>query len=156
MLPVAPSQRWLMWSIPALVFLIGFFHRAAPGVIARDLMQTYAVTGVTVGLVAATYFYSYAGLMVPAGLLLDAYGARRVLGVSGAVMGLGAIMMGFAPTLPWLFAGRFLVGVGAAATFIGALKIAAAWFPPSQFGFLAAVTATVGVVGALMSTLPLA
>jgi MFS family permease len=153
---VTASRRWLMWSIPAVLFLVGFFHRAAPGVIARDLMQTYAVTGATVGLIAATYFYSYAGLMVPAGLLLDAYGVRRVLGAGGIVMGLGAVMMGLAPTLPWLFAGRFLVGVGAAATFIGTLKIAAAWFPPSAFGFLAAVTATVGVVGALMSTVPLA
>src|SRR5687768_6104314 len=105
-----PSLRWLMWSIPALLFLIGFFHRAAPGVIARDLMQAYAVTGVTVGLIAATYFYSYAGLMVPAGLLIDAYGVRRVLGAGGAVMGVGAIMMGAAPSLPWLFTGRFLVG----------------------------------------------
>jgi nitrate/nitrite transporter NarK len=48
------------------------------------------------------------------------------------------------------------VGAGAAPTFVGTLKIAAAWFPPAQFGFLAALTATVGVLGALVSTLPLA
>jgi MFS family permease len=71
-------------------------------------------------------------------------------------MGVGGIMMGVAGSLPVLFAGRLLVGVGAAPTFIGTLKIAAAWFPPAQFGFLAAVTATVGVLGALISTLPLA
>jgi MFS family permease len=149
-------RPWLMWGIPSLLFLIGFFHRAAPGVIARDLMQTYGVTGTTVGLLAATYFYSYASLMVPAGLLLDAWGVRRVLAAGGAVMGLGAVLMGVAPTPTMLFAGRLLVGAGAAATFIGALKIAAAWFPPQQFGFLSALTATVGVVGALTSTLPLA
>jgi len=152
----APWRRWVMWAIPSLLFLIGFFHRAAPGVIARDLMQTYAITGTTVGWLAATYFYPYAGLMVPAGLLLDAYGVRRVLTVGGAVMGLGAMLMGAAATLPVLFAGRFLVGVGATATFIGTLKVAAAWFPTNSFGFLAALTATVGVLGALMSTLPLA
>jgi MFS family permease len=150
------SLRWLMWSIPALLFLIGFFHRAAPGVIARDLMQTYAMSGVTVGWLAAAYFYSYAGLMLPAGLLVDAYGVRRVMTIGGIVMGVGGIMMGVACSLPVLFAGRLLVGVGAAPTFIGTLKIAAAWFPPAQFGFLAALTATVGVLGALISTLPLA
>jgi len=147
---------WLMWTLPAFVFLIGFFHRAAPGVIARDLMQTFDVTGTTVGLVAAAYFYSYAGLMVPAGLLVDAYGARRLMTIGGAVMGAGAVLMATAGSLPALFAGRLLVGAGAAPTFVGTLKIAAAWFPPERFGFLAALTATVGILGALASTLPLA
>jgi len=152
----APRLRWVMWAIASLLFLIGFFHRAAPGVIARDLMQTYAITGTTVGLLAATYFYAYAPLMVPAGLVLDAWGVRRVLAAGGAVMGAGSVMMGAAATLPVLFVGRFLVGLGATATFIGTLKIAAAWFPSERFGFLAALTATVGVFGALVSTLPLA
>ncbi|HTO11627.1 MAG TPA: MFS transporter [Candidatus Binatia bacterium] len=149
-------MRWLMWGLPAFVFLIGFFHRAAPGVIARDLMQTFAVTGTTVGLVAAAYFYSYAGLMLPAGLLVDAYGVRRVMAIGGVVMGAGAVLMGAATSVPMLYAGRLLVGAGAAPTFVGTLKIAAAWFPPERFGFLAALTATVGVLGALVSTLPLA
>ncbi|HET7340531.1 MAG TPA: MFS transporter [Methylomirabilota bacterium] len=153
---VAPSRRWLMWGVPATVFFVGFFHRAAPGVIARDLMQSFGITGATVGLLAATYFYPYAGLMVPAGLLLDACGPRRVLAAGGAVMGIGALVMGLAPSTAVLFTGRFLVGLGAAATFIGTLKVAAAWFPPAQFGLLAALTATVGVAGALASTLPLA
>ena len=155
-MPTPSSRRWVMWTLPAFVFLIGFFHRAAPGVIARDLMQAFDVTGTTVGLVAAAYFYSYAGLMLPAGLLVDAYGARRLMTIGGVVMGAGAVLMGTARSLPMLYLGRLLVGAGAAPTFVGTLKIAAAWFPAERFGFLAALTATVGVLGALTSTLPLA
>ena len=147
---------WLMWTLTALVFFFGFFHRAAPGVIARDLMQTFGVTGTTVGLVAGAYFYSYAGLMLPAGLLVDIYGARRLMTIGGVVMGAGAVLMGAAPSLSGLYAGRLLIGAGAAPTFVGTLKIAAAWFPPERFGFFAALTAAVGVLGALASTLPLA
>jgi MFS family permease len=55
-----------------------------------------------------------------------------------------------------LFAGRFLVGAGAAVMFVGALKVAASWFPASYFGTLSAVTATVGVLGGLVATAPLA
>lgn len=79
-----------MWTIPALLFLVGFFHRAAPGVMARDLMQAFDVTSAGVGALAATYFYSYAALMIPAGLLLDAFGVRIVLAIGGAIMGGGA------------------------------------------------------------------
>jgi sugar phosphate permease len=153
---VGTLLRWVMWAVPAFLFLIGFFHRAAPGVLARDLMHAFDATGATVGRLAATYFYSYAALMIPAGLFLDAFGPRRVLTVGGAVMGLGALVMGTATATPALFTGRLLVGAGASVTFVGTLKIAAAWFSPSRFGFLAALSATVGVLGALVSTMPLA
>jgi MFS family permease len=145
-----------MWGIPALLFLVAFFHRAAPGVIARDLMQSFGVSSTIVGLLSATYFYGYAGLMLPAGLLIDAFGARKVLAVGGAVMGLGTLAMGAAATPAILFGGRLTVGLGASVTFIGALKIAAAWFPPSRFGTISATTAAVGVFGSLMATTPLA
>jgi MFS family permease len=145
-----------MWSFPAALFLIAFFHRAAPGVIAHELMEAFGVTGAVVGLLSATYFYSYAGFMVPGGLFIDAFGARTVLAAGGVVMGCGTVAMGAAASTPMLFAGRFAVGLGATVTFIGALKIAAAWFPPERFGVISAVTATVGVFGALVATAPLA
>lgn len=150
------GRRWLMWAIPAFLFLIAFFHRPAPGVIAKELMQAFDATGALVGLLSATYFYAYAGLMIPAGVLIDAYGPRAVVAIGGAVMGGGALVMGAATGQAVLFAGRFTVGLGAAVTFVGALKIAANWFPPSRFGTLSALTATVGVLGALVATVPLA
>src|SRR5207247_11101646 len=66
------GTAWLMWSIPAALFLVAFFHRNAPGVMARDLMETFGVTGAVIGLLSSTYFYSYAGFMIPGGLLIDA------------------------------------------------------------------------------------
>ena len=149
-------RAWAMWSLPALLFLVAFFHRGAPSIIAKDLMQEFGVTGAVVGLLSATYFYAYAGLMIPGGLLIDGLGVRRVVAAGGVVMGLGTLAMGAAGGERLLFAGRFGVGLGASVTFIGALKVAATWFPPSRFGFLSAVTATVGVLGALASTAPLA
>src|SRR2546429_1337753 len=94
--------------------------------------------------------------MTPAGLFVEAFGVRRVVAGGGLVMGLGTVAMGLAATPRMLFAGRFAVGLGAAVTFVGALKVAATWFPPGRFGFLSAVTVTVGIVGALASTAPLA
>jgi MFS family permease len=145
-----------MWGIPALIFLIAFLHRAAPGVLAKELMQAFGFTGTVVGLLSAMYFYSYAGFMVPGGVLIDSIGPRWVIAGGGAVMGLGSLAMGLAPSPAVLFTGRLLVGLGATVTFTGALKIAANWFPRSQFGMMSALTATVGVLGALVGSAPLA
>lgn len=145
-----------MWSLPALLFLIAFFHRVAPGVMAKEIMQAFGSGGTMVGLLSAAYFYAYAGFMVPGGLLIDAFGARAVVALGSVIMGLGTIAMGAASTEGVLFAGRFVVGMGATVTFVGTLKIAANWFPPSRFGTLSAITASVGVLGALIATAPLA
>lgn len=155
---VAPTraQQWSMWAIPAGLFLIAFFHRAAPGVVAKELMQAFGATGTIVGLLSATYFYGYAALMIPAGVLIDAYGVRRVVAAGGALMGAGSIAMALAPGQVVLFSGRLAVGVGAAVTFVGALKIAANWFPPARFGTISALTAAVGLLGSLVATVPLA
>lgn len=152
----AARGRWLAWGIPAAIFFVAFIHRVLPGVMAKDLMQAFGATGAIVGLLSSMYFYSYAGFMIPAGLLIDGFGARASIATGAAVMGLGAIAMAVAPGEPLLFAGRFVVGLGATVTFIGALKIGASWFPPSQFATLAAVTATVGVLGSVAGTYPLA
>ena len=146
----------MMWGIPALVFLIAFLHRAAPGVIAKDLMQAFGMTGAAVGLLSAMYFYSYASFMVPGGVLIDSVGPRWVIAGGGLVMGLGSVAMGLASGPLALFTGRLLVGLGATVTFTGALKIAANWFPPSEFGMMSALTATVGVLGALIGSAPFA
>jgi MFS family permease len=145
-----------MWGIPAALFLIAFFHRAAPGVIAKELMQSFGATGTLIGWLAATYFYAYAGFMIPGGVLIDAYGVRRVVAAGGVVMGAGALAMAAASGTGLLFAGRFLVGMGATVTFVGVLKIASEWFPPSRFGTLSALSATVGVLGSLTAIAPLA
>src|SRR2546428_2234005 len=100
------GTAWLMWSIPAALFLVAFFHRNAPGVMARDLMETFGVTGAVIGLLSSTYFYSYAGFMIPGGLLIDAFGARRVVAAGGAVMGLGTLAMGAAVGPPPALPGR--------------------------------------------------
>ncbi len=145
-----------MWGIPTFLFFFAFVQRVAPGVIVKDIMQAFNVGGEIVGLLSAMYFYAYAGFMIPAGLLIDSFGVRRIVAAGSAVMGLGSLAMGLAASQPVLFTGRFLVGMGATVTFIGALKIAANWFPPSHFATLSAVTAAVGVLGALAGTVPLA
>lgn len=70
---------WVMWGIPSFIFLVAFFHRVAPGVMAKDLMESFRARGTFLGLLSSVYFYLYAGLLIPAGLFVDTYGPRRVV-----------------------------------------------------------------------------
>src|SRR2546427_10527458 len=139
------GTAWLMWSIPAALLLVAFFHRNAPGVMARDLMETFGVTGAVIGLLSSTYFYSYAGFMIPGGLLLDAFGARRVVAAGGAVMGLGTLAMGAAGGPPLPFPGRLPGTLGPAGPLIRALQSAPPRVPPPAVRLPAAGGAARGV-----------
>jgi MFS family permease len=145
-----------VWGIVAFLFLFAFFHRAAPGVFAKELMQAFGATGAIIGLLSATYFYAYAGLMIPAGALLDRLGVRRVVAGGGLVMAAGTFCMALASGPALLFAGRFLVGADASVMFVGALKVAVMWFPASYFATLSAATAATGVLGGIVGTTPIA
>ena len=71
----------------------------------------------------------YAGLQVPVGVLLDRFGSRRLLVTGALVMAAGQAVLAVSTTTPPAVAGRLLVGVGDAMTFISLLRLVPAWFP---------------------------
>ena len=84
-----------------------------------DLMENFHISASTLGILSAFYFYAYSPMQIPAGLLMDRFGARRLLTFATFICGLGGILFGFAPSL-WLASlARFLMGLGSAFAFVG-------------------------------------
>ncbi len=156
--PRAPAigSAWLMWGVTCLLFCYGFFARVTPSVIVDDLMRDFGVGAAVVGNLSAFYFYAYAGMQLPTGVALDRFGARRVIATSAAVCGLGSLLFAVADTLAVAYAGRVLIGAGAACAMIGALKLASIWFPPNRFALIFGLTATIGASGAVLGQGPAA
>lgn len=147
---------WLVWGLAATFYAYGFFQRVAPSVMVDDLMRDFALGGAMLGSLSAAYFYAYAAVQIPIGMLLDRLGPRRM--VTGAVLvaAIGALIFGIAWTFTGAVVGRALVGASVGASYIGALKLASLWFPPSMFGLMAGLTLAAGMVGAIGAQAPLA
>lgn len=58
---------WVMWGIPSFIFLVAFFHRVAPGVMAKDLMESFRARGTFLSLLSSVYFYGLFFVMGAAG-----------------------------------------------------------------------------------------
>ena len=69
-------KRWFIWTSLILVYIVGYFHRVAPAVIAEDLMRAFQTSGVLLGVLSSVYFYTYAAMQIPAGILSDTLGPR--------------------------------------------------------------------------------
>ncbi len=148
--------RWTVFWILIGSYIMVFFHRVAPGVVAADLMQAFHTSGAALGSLAATYFYIYTALQIPSGVLADTLGPRISVTLGGLVAGGGSVLFGLAPDFATASWGRFLVGLGVSVIFVGLMKSNALWFPDRQYGRISGLTLLVGNLGSILAAGPLA
>ncbi len=155
-MPARQQRAWLIWAIAAGFYSYGFFHRVAPSVIVDELMRSFALDATLLGTLSAAYFYTYAALQVPLGVLLDRFGPRRILMAGALAAAGGGTLFAMADSIGMAILARALIGAGVAVGYIGTLKLVSAWFPLQRFGLLAGLTLAFGTIGAIGAQLPLA
>lgn len=152
----ARRYRWVVWGIMALAYMVVFFHRLAPGVVRDDLTSAFGISGAAFGNFASMYFYAYLIMQIPVGMLSDSLGSRVTASAGILLSGLGSIIFGFAPSIGWAYAGRFIVGIGVSTVFVCILKSLSDWYSEKEFATMSGVTALVGNFGGLVAQTPLA
>jgi sugar phosphate permease len=149
-------QRTIAFSLGAMAFIIAFFHRVAPGAIAADLRDSFSASATMLGFIAALYFYPYAAMQLPSGVLADTIGPRKLFAGGLIVAGAGSLLFALAPGTALLLLGRGLVGLGVAVAFVSVLKLIANWYGEHEFGTWVGVLMMVGNLGGMLATSPLA
>jgi len=144
--------RWLIFIVLALAYLFVYFHRLSLSVVANDLIKEFQTTASVMGLLGSTYFYCYAFMQFPAGLLSDSLGPRKSVTFFLIIASAGSIIFGFAPTIKIAFLGRVMVGLGVSMVFIPTMKILSRWFHPHEFAFMTGILNAVGGIGVLAAT----
>lgn len=152
----AKQYRYVIFTIISLAYVVVYFHRLCPAVIAVDMQQFFKISGSVLGLLSSAYFYPYAAMQLPAGILVDSWGSRKTVAAFFALAATGSIIMGLAPNMHLAFLGRTLVGIGVSTVFVSNFKLLAEWFRPREFTIMGGIFMGMGGVGVLFSTAPLA
>ncbi|KTD64676.1 MFS transporter [Legionella spiritensis] len=144
----------LMWFFPLFFFAYQFILRLWPGLMMHPIMNQFGIDASHFGLLAAVYYYGYAGMQIPVAMLLERYGPRRIIFVFAVICGLATIV--FSYTNHWFVAclSRFLVGAGSAAGFLGVSKVISEWFPSRHYARMVGFSFTVGLMGAIYGGKP--
>ncbi len=148
--------RWLIFWIMAIAYVIVYFHRLSTAVVAVDLQQAFGATGGFIGLLASAYFYPYALMQFPAGLLSDSLGPRKTVTGFLLLAAVGSVLFGLAPNKEFAVFARVLVGLGVSMVFIPTMKLLANWFRGHEFAIMTAIVNVMGGFGALTAAGPLA
>lgn len=114
-----------------------------------DLMTDLAIGRGTLGMLTAAFPLAFAICLLPSGIAIDRFGPRTVQGVMMGVTALGALVFSVSTGSFGLMIGRTLLGAGAAAALLAAMKAIAAWFPRERLGLVTGALIAVAGLGAL-------
>ena len=145
----------LAWATASLFFFYAWIMRVAPSVMVEELMGDFAVGAGVLGNLSAAYFYGYAGMQIPVGLLLDRFGPRRLITIAALSCAGGCVLFATGTTLAAVTTGRFVIGAAAAFSLVGSMAVAGQWFSPPRFAVLSGLAMAMGMAGGVFGQAPL-
>jgi sugar phosphate permease len=146
----------MVFGLLAFGYLLVYFHRLCPAVVALDMQADLQSSGSLLGFMAAAYFYPYALMQLPSGLLSDSWGPRKTISVFFTLAGLASLLLGFAGSMGLVILARVLVGLGVAMLFVPTMKVITNWFRKEEFARMTGILLAVGGLGAYTASRPLA
>ena len=151
----ARRSAYAVWLAGCGVYFLALLHRASLGVAGPQAMDRLDINAAQLGAFVMVQLGVYAAMQVPAGMLIDRLGPRRVLLVATLIMGTAQLTFAFATDYPLALAARALLGIGDSAVYISVLRLVAAWFPRRRYAVLTMASGLFGMAGNLAATIPL-
>jgi nitrate/nitrite transporter NarK len=135
---------------------MSMFYRASTAIIAQELTIDLGLSPKELGLLGSAFFYAFALIQLPLGLLLDRAGARITMVALNILGILGAVILANGDNVVDGVIGRILMGLGMAANFMGPLKLLTHWFSLKKFATVSGLMVSIGSLGSMAATSPLA
>src|SRR5262245_27243764 len=154
--PLPHRRGLIIVATLATAYIASHFFRASNVTIGLDLMRDLSIGPEALGGLTGAFFFGFAAMQIPCGFLFDRYGPRRAVVGMLILATIGGIIFTLAPTWPMLLTGRVLMGAGFGAMLVGSMVVISRWFPPDRFSTLTALVMSIGLLGNLAATAPLA
>jgi MFS family permease len=142
-LPVAAIGAWLL---VAVYYFYQYALRSAPSVMLPQLTTAFGVNALGVAAIVGMFYYGYSPFSLVAGASLDRFGAKRMVPIGAAIVGVGALLFSTG-NVTAANIGRFLQGAGGAFALIGAVYLITKSFPTSVAASLIGATQMFGMAG---------
>ena len=147
--------------LPLLLLLIAVtclsqFYRVSNSVIAPELTRDLDLTARQLGWAGSAFFYALFAVQIPVGMWFDRFGARRTVAALSLLAMLGSLWIASAADAADLIAGRTIVGIGCAASFMSVVFLCSRWFQPARLATALSWVFAASNVGTLAAATPLA
>lgn len=149
------SKALRIFVLFACGYFVSYVYRGVNIGFAPFMTRDLGLSSADLGLLTSLYFLGFAGAQLPAGVLLDKFGPRRVSSLVLLLAAVGAALFGLAHGVGALMVGRLLIGVGVSVCLGSAFKALAQWFPVARLPLLNGLVMAVGGMGGVVVGTPL-
>jgi MFS family permease len=130
----APSRRVKRLRTTALALLviagsINYLDRSAVSVANPLIRDDLGLSVGQMGLLLSAFAWSYGLAQLPAGILVDRLGARRMLGAGLVIWSLAQMSAAFVLSLSQFVWARAALGLGESPMYTGGTRVCADWYP---------------------------
>ena len=149
--PSAPIYRFTILAFAALMAFGSYFAYDSVGAIETTLIQVFHTDRAAIGTMYTMYSVAAVLAVLVGGVLIDRVGVRRASLIFSTFVLAGAAMVAAAPSLPVLYAGRVLFGIGSESMIVAQSAITARWFTGKELAMAFGITLTIARLGTLFS-----
>jgi len=128
------NGRWLVVALLFLATTVNYMDRAILGVAGPSMMEDLSLSPVEFGLLGSAFFWSYALMQIPVGMIVDKLGARLTYSIAIVWWSLCTIFTGLGRSLGPLIGIRVLMGIGEAPAFPTNTRVISDWLPSHERG----------------------
>nr|WP_306428569.1 MULTISPECIES: MFS transporter [unclassified Corynebacterium] len=143
-----------IWFAATCVYILAITGRTSFGVAGVAAMDRFQVDANALAVFTTLQIGVYAASQIPMGLAIDRFGPKKMLLIGALIMGLGQILLGFAPSYGWALAARVPIGMGDATAFLSVLRIIPEWIPAKRAPVFLQFTTALGQFGQVLSAIP--
>ncbi|HSU54687.1 MAG TPA: MFS transporter [Candidatus Dormibacteraeota bacterium] len=141
-----PVAALLAWFVVAVYYFYQYALRSAPSVMLPQLTSAFGVNALGVSAIIGMFYYAYSPFSLVAGTAIDRFGARRIIPIGAAMVGVGALLFGTGNVVA-ANVGRFLQGAGGVFALVGAVYLVTKNFPASMAASFIGATQMFGMAG---------
>ena len=141
------TSRWAILGVCVLGFMQTHIHRVGFAPLIPTFITDLGISYVAAGTIMTSYFWTYAAVQVPIGVLTDRLGARRVMLTFMSLLVLGVIAFTLSRTYAQSLLARCLIGLGTAAVWLPGLRLINERFPPEERGRATGLFSSGGGIG---------
>ena len=120
--------KWSIWWVLTISFVLVLFLRMSTAVISDNLSNELGFNSIEISNIASFTLYSYAFMQIPAGVIIDKFGARNISSLGMIIAGLGSILFGFIQNIELAYLSRVMVGAGTSVILLSMFKVQENWF----------------------------
>ncbi len=150
------SRRWAIFFLGGLNFIMSMYYRASITVISPTLIKELGLSTYELSHLSAVFYYVFAACQIPLGISIDKFGPRKVLIALSIPSICGAMLFALGDGAKTLILGRAIIAIGMSGNMMLLMAFIASWFPGNRFASLTGAAISLGCVGSLLASSPLA